>query len=196
MTTQPKSRLVKLTLASLATAVALGGAAGTVAYASGQKESAAVAALGQAKLSLADAIRAAADQGVVVGAEFEVKKDGAYFDVTTWRDGVETDHRIDPMSGAILASVADVEESDGDEAADEAREQAAIAAASVSLLDAVTAAEARGGTPLAVEFEDEDGALAIELEVADASGRVAEATVDAHSGAVIAEDADGEEADD
>lgn len=33
-----------------------------------------------------------------------MNKDGIYFDVTTQNGTTEIDHRIDPMSGAILAS--------------------------------------------------------------------------------------------
>ena len=76
METKPKSRFAKLMLATLAGSLALGGAATTIARAETSSDDAAtIQALGSAKLSLADAIRAAeaAGQGMVVGAEFSIK---------------------------------------------------------------------------------------------------------------------------
>lgn len=195
METKPKSRFAKLMMATLAGTIALGGVAATMARAeSGQKDAAAVQALVGAKITLADAIRAAeaAGQGIVTGAEFEVKKDGAYFDVTTQNGTTEIDHRIDPMTGAILTSTPDAEEpgSDGDKDADEANELAAIQGAKMSLLQAISGAEAQGAKVLSAEYGHEDGTLGIELKLADASGKVTEVMVDPATGTVMPADQD------
>lgn len=193
--TKPKSRFARLMLATLAGSIALGGVAATVARAETRvQEAAAVQALAGARLTLADAIRAAeaAGPGIVTGAEFEVKKDGAYFDVTTQNGTTETRHRIDAMTGAILASTPDNEKpgSDGDSDAAEAAELAAIQGAQTGLLQAIAGAEAQGGKVLSAEFGHEDGALGIELKVADASGKLAEVMVDAATGKVMVGDQD------
>lgn len=190
-----KSRTSKMMLATLVGTLALGGVAATMAHAeSSRKQAAAVKALAAAKLMLADAIRAAeaTGQGIVTGAELEVKKDGTYFDVTTQNGTTEIDHRIDPMSGKILASTPDNEKagSDGDNDADEANELAAIQGAKVSLLQAIAEAEGQGGKVLSAEYGHEDGALGIELKVVDASGKVTEQMVDAATGKVMPGDHD------
>lgn len=195
MQMKPKSPFSRIVAATLAGSLALGGAVSTMARAeTGGKEAAAVQALAGAKLTLADAIRAAeaANQGIVTGAEFEVKKDGAYFDVTTQNGTTEIDHRIDPMTGAILASTPDSEKpgSDGDNDASEADELAAIQGAKTGLLQAISGAEAQGGKVLSAEYAQENGALGIELKVADASGKVAEVMVDAATGKVMVGDQD------
>ncbi|MFN3992867.1 MAG: PepSY domain-containing protein [Tabrizicola flagellatus] len=195
MQMKPKSPFSRIVAATLAGSLALGGAVSTMARAeTGGKEAAAVQALAGAKLTLADAIRAAeaANQGIVTGAEFEVKKDGAYFDVTTQNGTTEIDHRIDPMTGAILASTPDSEKpgSDGDNDASEADELAAIQGAKTGLLQAISGAEAQGGKVLSAEYAQEDSALGIELKVADASGKLAEVMVDAATGKVMVGDQD------
>lgn len=201
MEVDTKSRLAKLTMATFACALVFGGVAAAVAKAeSGRNEAAAVQALDAAALSLGDAIRAAeaAGHGLVTGAEFEVNGGAPYFDVTTEAGGTEIDHRIDPMTGAILASTPDAEApgSDGDSDADEVEERAALQAVKVSLLQAIASAEAQGGKALAAEYEQEDGALAIEIEVADESGKIGEVMVDAQTGQVLAADIDSDENED
>ncbi|MFN3646062.1 MAG: PepSY domain-containing protein [Gemmobacter sp.] len=195
METKPKSRFAKLMMATLAGTIALGGVAAMMAQAeSGRKEAAAVQALSGAKITFADAIRAAeaAGQGIVTGAEIEVKKGGTSFDVTTRNGTTEIDHCIDPMTGAILSGTPDAEKpgSDGDKDADEANELAAIQGATMSLLQAISGAEAQGGKVLSAEYGHEDGALGIELKVADASGKVTEVMVNAATGKVMAADRD------
>lgn len=193
METKPKSRFAKLMLATLAGTLALGGAAATVARAeTGGNDAAAVQALGAAKLTLADAIRTAeaAGQGMVTGAEFEIKDGKPVFDVTTQNGAAETDHLIDPATGAILASTPDVEDADGDSGTDEASELTALQGAKVSLLQAITAAEGQGGKALSAEYGQEDGMLAIEVEMADASGKTVDLKVDAMTGKVMAADSD------
>lgn len=193
METKPKSRLARLMLATLAGTLALGGAAATVARAeTGGKDAATVQALGAAKLTLADAIRTAetAGQGMVTGAEFEIKDGKPVFDVTTQNGAAETDHLIDPATGAILASTPDVEGADGDSGTDEASEVTALQGAKVSLLQAITAAEGQGGKALSAEYGQEDGMLAIEVEMADASGKTVDLKVDAMTGKVMAADSD------
>jgi uncharacterized membrane protein YkoI len=184
-------------MATLAGTIALGSVAATMAQAeSGRKEAAAVQALAGAKITLADAIRTAegAGQGIVTGAEFEVKKDGVYFDVTTQNGTAEIDHRIDPMTGAILASTPNSEKpgSDGDTDADEAGELASIQGARMSLLQAIAGVEAQSGTVLSAEYEHEDGTLGIELKVADAAGKVTEVMLDAKTGTIMPADHDTE----
>lgn len=196
MQMKPKSPFSRIVVATLAGSLALGGAVSTMARAeSGRQDAEALQALSGAKLTLADAIRAAeaAGQGIVTGAEFEVKRDGAWFDVTTQNGTTEIDHRIDPMTGAILASTPDNEKpgSDGDNAASEANELAAIQGAKTSLLQTIAGAEAQGGKVLSAEFEHEDGALGIEMKVADASGKDREVMVDAATGKVMPGDHDG-----
>jgi uncharacterized membrane protein YkoI len=198
MQTKPKSRISRLMMATLAGSLALGGAVGTMARAeSGAKEAAMVQALSASKLSLADAIRAAeaTGQGIVTGAEFEVKKGGTWFDVTTQNGATEIDHRIDPMSGTVLASSPDTGNagSDGDSDSDETDESAAIRGAKVTLLQAISGAEVQGGKVLSAEYGHEDGALAIDLTVVDAAGKVGETLVDAATGKVTMGDADGDE---
>ena len=192
METKPKSRFAKLMLATLAGTLALGGAAATVARAESSSNDAAVQALGAAKLTLADAIRTAetAGQGMVTGAEFEIKDGKPVFDVTTQNGAAETDHLIDPATGAILASTPDVEDADGDSGTDEASELTALQGAKVSLLQAITAAEGQGGKALSAEYGQEDGMLAIEVEMADASGKTVDLKVDAMTGKVMAADSD------
>jgi uncharacterized membrane protein YkoI len=184
-------------MATLAGTIALGSVAATMAQAdSGRKEASAVQALAGAKITLADAIRTAeaAGQGIVTGAEFEVRKDGIYFDVTTQNGTAEIDHRIDPMTGAILASTPDAEKpgSDGDKRSEEANELAAIQGAKVTLLQAIAGVEAQGGAVLSAEYEHEDGTLGIELKVADAAGKVTEVMLDAKTGTIMPADHDSE----
>ncbi|WP_136646501.1 PepSY domain-containing protein [Tabrizicola sp. YIM 78059] len=195
MQPKPKSRFARLMTATLAGSIALGGIAATVARAeTGGKQATSLKALAGARLTLADAIRVAeaAGQGIVTGAEFKVTKDGTCFDVTEQSGPTEIDHRIDPMTGAILASTPDNEkpESDGDSDTSEANELAAIQGAKTGLLQAISGAEAQGGKVLSAEFEHEDGALGIELKLADASGKVAEMMVDAATGKVMVGDQD------
>lgn len=193
METKPKSRLARLMLATLAGTLALGGAAATVARAeTGGNDAAAVQALGAAKLTLADAIRTAeaAGQGMVTGAEFEIKDGKPVFDVTTQNGAAEIDHLIDPATGAILASTPDVEDADGDSGTDEASELTALQGAKVSLLQAITAADGQGGKALSAKYGQEDGMLAIEVEMADASGKTVDLKVDAMTGKVMAADSD------
>ncbi|MFN4202633.1 MAG: PepSY domain-containing protein [Tabrizicola sp.] len=186
METKPKSRFAKLMMATLAGTIALGGVATTMAQAeSGRQDAAAVQALGAAQITLADAIRAAEahGSGQVIEAEFEVKKDGARFEVTMLDGTSEIELRIDPATGAILATETEV--------ADESpQELAAIAAAQMSLLQAISGVEAQGGSVLSAEYEHEDGTLGIEMKVADTSGRVTEVMLDAATGTVMPADQD------
>ena len=197
MQSKSKPRFAKLTLASLAGALALGGASATIARAETSSDDAAtVQALGAAKLTLADAIRTAeaAGQGMVTGAEFTMKDGKPVFDVTTRNGAVETDHLIDPATGAILASTPDMKDAEGD-SGDETAELAMLQTAKVNLLQAISAAEGQGGKALSAEFgQEEDGALAIQVEVADAAGKTVELKVDATTGKVIAaaDDEEGE----
>lgn len=174
-------------MATLAGAIAFGGVGATLAQAESRSNDAALQALSSASVALADAIRTAeaAGQGMVTGAEFDLTKDGAFYDVTTRNGTTEVDHRIDPSVGAILASTLDAEDDDGDREADEAPELAAIQGAQVSLLDAIATAEAQGAKVLGAEYEFEDGALGIELKTADASGAASEQMVNATRGAVM-----------
>ncbi|MGQ0567839.1 MAG: PepSY domain-containing protein [Gemmobacter sp.] len=193
METKPKSRFARLMLATLAGTLALGGTVATMARADSHfDDSATVQALGAAKLTLADAIRtaAAAGQGMVTSAEFEIKDGKPVFDVTTQNGSAEIDHLIDSASGAMLASTPDVEDADGDQGTDEASELTALQGAKVSLLQAVTAAEGQGGKALSAEYAKNDGALAIDVEMADASGKTVELKVDAMTGQVMAADSD------
>lgn len=193
MQTKPKSRAARLMLATLAGSLALGGTLATIARAeTGSGDAATVQALGSATISLADAIRTAeaAGQGMVVGAEFEIKDGKPVFDVTTRNGTTEVDHLIDPATGAILASTPDAEEADGDDDAEEASEVTGLQGAQVSLMQAIATAEAQGGKALSAEYGQEDGRLAVELELVDASGRTVEITIDAMTGTVAAADAD------
>ncbi len=88
-------------------------------------------------------------------------------------------------AGLILATAAGAafarksSHDDGD-----AAEIAAFNSASVSLTDAIHAAEAKtGAKAIAAEFEDEDGAFVYEVELIDADGAEWEAYVDIDSGA-------------
>jgi uncharacterized membrane protein YkoI len=201
METKPRSRFARLMLATLAGSLAVGGATATIARAESSSDDAAtIQAFGAAKLTLADAIRTAetAGQGTVVGAEFQIKDGKPVFDVTTLNGTAEVDHLIDPATGAILASTPDAEEADGDSAGDEGKELAALQGAKVNLLQAVTAAEGQGGKALSAEFDQEHGAPAIEVELADASGKTVALTVDPTTGKVMvadneAGDEDGED---
>ena len=193
MKIQPKSRFSRLMMVTLAGTIALGGLGAMFAHAeSGREDAAQVQAISSTKLTLADAVRTAgkAGQGIVTGAEFEVKNDSAWFEVTTQMGSTEVDHRIDPMTGEIIASTSDAEEKDGDSDAEEAQEFSAIQGAKFSLLKAISAAEAQGAKVLSAEFEHEDGTLAIELKVADAAGVVTERMVAADTGTVIPGDQD------
>jgi len=193
METKPKSRFAKLMLATLAGTLALGGTVATMARADSHSDDAAtVQALGTAKLTLADAIRTAeaAGQGMVTSAEFKIKNGKPVFDVTTRSGPAETDHLIDPASGAILASTPDVEDADGGSGTDEASELTALQGAKVSLLQAITTAEGQGGKALSAEYGQEDGALAIEVEMADASGKTVDLKVDTMTGQIMAADSD------
>ena len=123
-----------------------------------------------------------------------MKKDGAYFDVTTQNGTTEIDHRIDPMTGRILASTPDSEKpgSDGDRMADETNELAAIQGAKVGLPQAIAGAEAQGSKVLSAEYGHEDGALGIEMKAADASGKLTEVMLDAATGKAMPGNHDGE----
>lgn len=194
METKPKSRFAKLMLGTLAGTLAMGGAVATMARAETSSDDAAtIQALGTAKLTLADAIRTAeaAGQGMVTGAEFEIKDGKPVFDVTTQNGAAETDHLIDPATGAMLASTPAVEDADGDSASKEASELSSLPAAKVSLLQAISAAEVQGGKALSAEYAQEGEMLAIDIEVADASGKTVELRVDAMTGMVSANDSDG-----
>ena len=189
MDTKPKSRLAGLMLATLAGALALGGAAATVARAeTGGTDAATLQAFKAAKLTLAEAVRAAeaAGQGQVTGAEFAIREGKPVYDVTTQKGEAETDHLIDPATGAMLASTPAARETAGDTTAKEASELTALQGARISLLQAVTAAEGQGGKALSAEYAQEDGALAITVEVADAAGKTVELKVDATTGQVMA----------
>lgn len=193
MQTKPKSSFAKLMLATLAGSLALGTAMSTIVRAESSPDDAAtVQALGSAKISLADAIRTAeaAGQGMVVGGEFTMKDGKPVFDVTTQKGGTEMDHLIDPATGAILGSTPAVEKAEGDEegqkAGDEGTELTALQGAKVTLLQAITTAEAQGGKALSAEYGQENGALAVSLAVADASGKTTELRIDAVTGKVLA----------
>ncbi len=193
METRPKSRFARLMLATLAGSLALGGTITTVARAeTSSNDAAAVQAFGAAKLTLADAIRTAetAGQGMVTGAEFTIKDGKPVFDVTTRNGPAKTDHLIDPATGAILASTPGVEDANGDSGAEGTSELAMLQTAKVSLLQAITTAEGQGGKALSAEFGQEDGALAIQVEIADASGKTVDFRVDATTGQVIAASSD------
>lgn len=204
MQTKPKSRLGKLMMATLAGTVAFGGLGATLVRAeNSNSDTASVQALMQAKVTLADAIRTAeaAGQGTVTGAEFEVKADGTYFDVTTQSGTTEIDHRIDPATGKIVSSKPGDEkaESGEDESQNtakaetgESQDLAAIQGAKVTLMQAITDAEAQGGKALSAEFTSENGTLAVDVKVADASGKVTELMVDAATGKVMVGDRDGD----
>lgn len=188
MQTKPKSRFSRLVMATLAGTALIGGMGATLASAeSGKDDAAALQALSTAKVTLADAIRMAesAGQGMVTGAEFMVSKDGTYFDVTTQNGTTEIDHRIDPMTGKILASTPNAEEKTGDTEANEAQDLAAIQGAKLPLLQVISAAEAQGAKVLSAEYASKDGALGIEMKAADATGVVSELMVDAATGAVV-----------
>lgn len=193
MQTKPRSRLARLMLATLAGSIALGGAAATVARAeTGGTDAATLQALGAAKLTLADAIRTAeaAGQGMASGAAFRIKDGKPVFDVTTQTGTAETQQLIDPATGAILASTPKVEdgegegEGEGDQGAQsgEASEFAAMQGAKVNLLKAITSAEGQGGKALAAEYRMEGGTPAIEVELADASGKAVELWIDPATG--------------
>ncbi len=194
METKPKSRFAKLMIGTLAGTLALGGAVATMARAETSSDNAAtIQALGTAKLTLADAIRTAetAGQGMVTGAEFTIKDGKPVFDVTTQNGAAETDHLIDPATGAMLASTPAVEDADVDSEAKEASELSALPEAKVSLLQAITAAESQGGKALSAESGQDGDMLAIAVEIADASGQTVELKVDAMTGKVSANDNDG-----
>ena len=202
METKPKSSFAKLMLATLAGSLALGTAMSTIARAESSSDDAAtVQALGSAKISLADAIRTAegAGQGMVVGGEFTMKDGKPVFDVTTQNGANEVDHLIDPATGAILGSTPAVEtaegEEDGEKAGDEGAELTALQGAKVTLLQAITSVEAQGGKALSAEYGQENSALAVSLEVADASGKTTELRIDAMTGKVLAADEEGGEGD-
>jgi uncharacterized membrane protein YkoI len=189
MQTKPKSRAARMMLATLAGSLALGGAMATIARAEARSDDAAtVQALGSAKISLADAIRTAegAGQGMVVGGEFTMKDGKPVFNVITQNSTAEIDHLIDPATGAILGSTPDTEQANGDKESDEASELAALEGAKVKLLQAIATAEAQGGKALSAKYHREDGALAVELKVADASGKTTELRIDAATGSVAA----------
>lgn len=193
METKPKSRLATLMMATLAGTLALGGVAATSARAeTNGNDAATIQALGAAKISLADAIRAAeaAGQGVVTGAEFGIKDGKPAFDVTTQNGQAETDHLIDPATGAVIASTPSTEKDGQDGETTETSEVAALQSAKVSVLQAITAAEGQGGKVVSAEYGHEDGALSIQIEVADAAGKMTELTVDAATGKVMAADKD------
>lgn len=197
MQTKPKSRFSRLVMATLAGTALIGGMGATLASAeSGKDDAAALQALSTAKVTLADAIRMAesAGQGMVTGAEFMVSKDGTYFDVTTQNGTTEIDHRIDPMTGKILASTPNADEKPGDTDANEAQDLAAIQGAKLPLLQVISAAEAQGAKVLSAEYASKDGALGIEMKAADASGVVSELMVDAATGAVVPHDNESGEA--
>ncbi len=196
MQTKPKSRNSRLLLATLAGSLALGWAVANIARAESSPDDAAtLQALGSAKISLADAIRTAeaAGQGRIVGAEFEIRDSKPVYVVTTQNGTTEVDHMIDPATGAILVSTPNVEADDGDKKADEASELAALEGARVNLLQAITSAEAEGGNALSAEYGQEDGGLAVELELADASGKVTQLRIDALTGKSLADDEEGGE---
>ena len=199
MQTKPRSRLARLMLATLAGSIALGGAAATVARAeTGGTDAATLQALGAAKLTLADAIRTAeaAGQGMASGAAFRIKDGKSVFEVTTQTGTAETQQLIDPATGAILASTPKVEDGEGegegegqgggqgDQGAQsgEASEFAAMQGAKVNLLKAITSAEGQGGKALAAEYRMEGGTPAIEVELADASGKAVELRIDPATG--------------
>ena len=135
-------------------------------------------------------------QGIVTGAEFEVKNGSTWYEVTTQKGSNEVDHRIDPMTGEILASTSGAQEKDGDSGTEEAQEFSAIQGAKFSLLKAISEAEAQGNKVLGAEFEHEDDKLAIELRVADAAGVVSERMIAADTGSAIPGDQDDRENDD
>lgn len=181
MDTKPKSRFSRLMIAALAGAIALGGVGAPLAHAEkAGKPSVAVQAMAEARISLADAIRAAeaAAKGKVIEAEFKAKKDGARYEVTLLDGNRETELRIDPATGSVIGTKTAT-------ADEKPQELAAIRGAKVSLQQAIADAEAKGGRVLSAEYEHEDGRLAIELKVADASGKVTKSMVDATTGAVL-----------
>jgi uncharacterized membrane protein YkoI len=193
MKTQSKSRFSRLMAVTLAGTVAFSGLGAMFANAASErKDETQIQALSSTKLTLSDAIRTveSAGQGVVTGAEFDMNKDSTWYEVTMQKGSSEVDYRVNPMTGAIIDSSSDAEESDGDSDADEAKESSEIQTAKFSILQAVSQAEAKGGKVLGAEFEKEDGALAIQLEVADAAGAVSERMFTADTGTAIKGDQD------
>lgn len=198
MTSTIKSRLRQAVLPAVAGVLALGAAGAALADNHGG-DAATVTAFAGSDASIAEAIRAAeaAGQGQVVGVEFALVDGKPAWEATTQTGQAETDHVIDLASGAILSSAPDAEGPEAGE--DEAREEAQLAAAKVSLGDAVAIIEAQGGRVMAAEYGTEDGTLIVEVESLGADGTVTEMLVDAQSGQAMPGDDgadDGESADD
>jgi hypothetical protein len=159
------------------------------------EDAAAVQALSQVKITLADAIRAveAAGKGVVVGAELDVSKDGIWYDITTQTGKDETDHRVDPMTGVIGAGTPDHDtDADGDSDGDETTEVTAIQSSPMTLLQALAVSDGQGARALGVEYGMDEGKLGIELVFADASGEVQELMIDTATGVATPAENDNE----
>lgn len=137
------------------------------------KEARHVEAMANARLSLAQAIRAAeaAEPGAdVAEAKFKAKKGAPRYEVELVRGQEEVKLSIDPATGAVTGQrvkpLGAGEEDDED--------AAAVRGVRPGLLEAVAAAEAKGGRVLAAEVEMEGGWPVIALKVADTAGRVTE----------------------
>lgn len=133
------------------------------------KEARHVEAMAAARLSLAQAIRAAqaaAPGAEVAEAKFKAGKGGPRYEVELVRGQEEVKLSIDPATGAVTGQRVKPLGADADEVA--------FRGARPGLLQAIEAAEAKGGRVLEAEVEMEDGRPVIALKVADKAGQVTE----------------------
>lgn len=137
------------------------------------KEARHAEAMAAARLSLAQAIRAAqaaAPGAEVAEAKFKAGKGGPRYEVELVRGQEEVKLSIDPATGAVTGQrVKPLGAGEEDE-----EDAAAVRGVRPSLLEAVAAAEAKGGRVLEAEVEMEAGRPVIALKVADKAGQVTE----------------------
>ncbi len=139
----------------------------------------------KAKISLREAVEIALKKfpdGKAVEAELETEDDGIEYEVEVVVGGKHMEVEIDPVTGAIK----EVEEEKVDPNDDEEKVEAAAAKATVTLLQAIDAAQKNvpDGKAFEAEPEMEDGKLIFEVEFV-AGDKIMEVEVDATTGKVV-----------
>ncbi len=177
-----RTRLAAAIGIALAGAVGLGGTAGPAAAQSEEEiEAREIAAVGTAKVGLADAIAAAEKQlgGKVAAGGLEVDAERLFYELLVGKDARFTSAQVDPTTGAV---------GQAGEASLEPGKAVPPQDAKVDLAQAVRLAEAASGRKaLEAGVEPREGAAVYVVEVVE-DDEVSVRRVDPASGAVSGED--------
>jgi uncharacterized membrane protein YkoI len=137
-------------------------------------------ALAKASITLSEAVTRAEAKtgGKALEAELEVKKDQAFFEIETVKDGVVVEVKIDAKSGEVTSTEEEKDKKPSKEAE-------AIKTATVTLAGAIVQAEAAaGGRAVEAELEGEKDQAVFEVGVLKDGVKI-EVKIDPVSGKVL-----------